>query len=373
MRVLYFSRDYTTHDHRFLSTLADAGYTVYFLRLERNPHPAETRPFPAGIKEISWAGGQKLFTWKQGYRFKKDFQRVLSELNPDLIHAGPIQTCAFLSVMSGFHPIVSVSWGYDLLRDASRNPIYRQITRYTLRNSDVLVGDSEIIRQKAIEYGMAADRIVTFPWGINLKIFDLPAQQKKHDKPFTILSTRGWEPIYGIEILAQAFVLAAHQVPEMRLIMLGCGSLKSKLERIFYEGGVLDRVEFPGLVDQLNLPIFFHAADLYVSASFSDGTSISLIEAMATGCPVLVSDIPGNREWVTPGKQGWLFPVGEALALSKAVITAYEHREDFPIMGKQARALAVARANWENNFQQLLHAYDLAINSPKNGMIEHLY
>ena len=58
----------------------------------------------------------------------------------------------------------------------------------------------------------------------------------------------------------------------------------------------------------------YRAADLYLSASHSDGSSVSLMEALGCGLPVLVSDIPGNREWVTDGEQGWLFPDGDDAA-----------------------------------------------------------
>ena len=76
------------------------------------------------------------------------------------------------------------------------------------------------------------------------------------------------------------------------------------MRRILEQGDVLDRVHFGGQVGYDNLPLYYGASDLYLSASHSDGSSVSLMEALASGLPVLVSDIPGNREWISEGKTG---------------------------------------------------------------------
>ncbi|MGB9896633.1 hypothetical protein, partial [Thermanaerothrix sp.] len=93
-RVLYFSRDYTPHDHRFLSALAATPHQIYYLRLERGARQLEDRPLPAGVTYVPWAGGVKPFTWAAVPTLLRDFQRVINEIKPDLIHAGPVQTAA---------------------------------------------------------------------------------------------------------------------------------------------------------------------------------------------------------------------------------------------------------------------------------------
>jgi glycosyltransferase involved in cell wall biosynthesis len=218
-----------------------------------------------------------------------------------------------------------------------------------------------------------------------------------------ILSTRGWEPIYGVDIIARAFVTAAQQCPELQLIMLGNGSLAASLRQIFARGNVEEQVMFPGQVKYSDLPRYYQMADLYVCASHSDGSSISLLEAMACGKPVLVSDIPGNREWVSSyaplaenvenpdvlgrggfrtrpstaqgipiadisasheggrGNVGWLFPDGDADALAQAILYAVRQRRSLPEMGLRARSLAEERADWKKNFPSLCKAYEIAL------------
>jgi glycosyltransferase involved in cell wall biosynthesis len=92
-----------------------------------------------------------------------------------------------------------------------------------------------------------------------------------------------------------------------------------------------------------------------------DGSSVSLMEALACGLPALVSDIPANREWVTDGVNGWLFPDGDVYALAAAILRAYDERMNLAEIGRAARAAAEEKADWKKNFQKLLEAYELAL------------
>lgn len=372
-RILYFSRDYTTHDHRFLSALAKTDHDVGFLRLEQRGHVLEDRPLPPEIQQIPWVGGQSPATFKDGLRLFSGLRKVIRDFKPDLIQAGPIQRSAFLAALTGFQPLVTMSWGYDLLHDVHNGRAWEWATHFTLKRSAAMVGDCDTTRDLGIQYGMNPGRIVTFPWGANIQKYS-PAQAKEaigirqrlgwDENIFVLLSVRSWSPIYGVDNLAKAFVIAARQHPEMRLFMLGNGPLAPTIRRIFQQGGVMDQVHFPGQVSQDNLPDFYRAADLYISTSHSDGTSISLLEALASGTPVLLSDIPGNQEWIPePGKVGWLFKDGNVESLTSGIIHAAEYREQLPAMGREARVLAESRGNWEKNFPELLRAYEIALSA----------
>jgi glycosyltransferase involved in cell wall biosynthesis len=265
-----------------------------------------------------------------------------------------------------------MSWGYDLLQDAQRDAVWRWATRYTLSHSAMMIGDCDTIRKQAILFGMPEEHIVTFPWGIDLEHFAPPVQPgedgRARSKPFTLLSARGWEPVYGVDIIVRAFILAIQRIPDLRLVMLGNGSQKPWVQKTFRQAGLLDpsgttdtiqepRVIFPGQIKYADLPRYYHSADLYVSASHSDGSSISLLEAMACGLPALVSDIPGNREWVRPGENGWLFPDGDADSLAQAILNAAAQHDRLPAMGEAACRTAQERADWRQNFQRLLEAF----------------
>jgi glycosyltransferase involved in cell wall biosynthesis len=371
LRILYFSRDYTTHDHRFLAALAKTDHQVAFLRFERHGHTLEDRALPTEIQQIPWVGGQSPATLKSGFKLLTGLRKVIKDYQPDLIQAGPIQRSAFLAALTGFKPLVTMSWGYDLLHDVHNGRAWEWATRYTLKRTAAFVGDCDTIRHLALDYGMAPDRIVTFPWGSNIQKY-APAEAKSQvgvrqrlgwdEDAFVLLSVRSWAPIYGVEDLAKAFVVVAREYPQLRLFMLGNGPLAPTIRRIFQQSGVMEQVHFPGQVSQEKLPDYYRAADLYISTSHSDGTSISMLEALASGTPVLLSDIPGNQEWVQEtGKVGWLFKDGNVVSLVEGIRQAIESREQLPIMSVAARQLAEARGNWENNFPNLLKAYEIAL------------
>ncbi len=370
-RILYFTRDYTPHDHRFLTALGASGHEVFSLRLERRGMQREDRPLPPGVEQITWGGGLKPAELRDYPRLQAELRKIIQRVKPDVIHAGPIQSAALLAALTGFRPLVSMSWGSDLLMDAEQMKFR---TRYTLRHSTVLVGDCQAVADKASEFGFPAERVVLFPWGVDLQHFAPgdDAYQRSElgwEDAFTLLCLRSWEPLYGVEVVARAFARAAQQLPELRLFLLGGGSQAPLLRQVLMQAGVIERVVFGGQVGQANLPKYYRAADLYISASHSDGSSVSLMEALACGVPVLVSDIAGNKEWITPGQEGWLFRDGDDEALTRGILNAVQMREQLGDMRIAARKLAEERADWNKNFQKLLEAYDLAIQLARKGKL----
>jgi len=382
LKIIHFSRDYTPHDHRFLSKMVETGHEIFYLRLENSGRPYEDRLLPEGVTNIQWAGGQRVVTRRDGPALVRDLRRVIREYRPDLIQAGPIQTAAFLVALAGFKNLVAMSWGYDLLIDAGKGPAWRRATRYTLKRAAAFVGDCETIRDLAVAHGMDPKKIVTFPWGANIRKYHpvdrktrienrIRARRGWSENEFVILSTRSWAPLYGVADLVRAFIAAARQLPELRLLMLAGGPLSPRIKAMVHNAGLIDRVHFPGQIAQRDLPDYYRAADLYVSTSHSDGTSISLLEALASGLPVLVADIPGNREWVSPlsptgrgaGGEGWLFRPGDHVNLERRILEIVERREELEAIGENARRLAEARGDWDKNFPKLLKAWELVSTS----------
>ena len=363
MKVIYFSFDYSPHDHRFLASLAETEHEVFYVRLQRGPRQVEDRPVPSKIQQVLWAGGQGEFRWRDLPKLVMDFRRFVKRIKPDLIHAGPIQTCAFIAVLSGFRPILTMSWGFDLMDDVHKSKWMERVTRYTLKRSTFFTSDANVTRDKAVTYGMNPDRTVVFPWGVDLQHFAPENRKSKivNRKSFTLFCNRSWEPRYGVDVLAKAFVKVAQQNPNVDLLLIGGGSQAQTLRGILQRGNVLDRVTMPGQITQKDLPRFYHMADLYISPSHVDGSSVSLMEALACGLPCLISDIPANKEWVAENENGWLFPDGDVDALAAKILDAIRQREKLPEIGAAARRSAEMRADWKKNFGQLLVTYEQAV------------
>ena len=166
-----------------------------------------------------------------------------------------------------------------------------------------------------------------------------------------------------MDVLARAFVKVAQQREDVSLLLLGGGSQAQTIRQILMNGGVFERVQFGGQISQTDLPRWIHMADIYISPSHVDGSSVSLMEALACGLPALVSDIPANKEWVSEGVNGWLFPDGDAEALAEKILAAIAQRKKFAKSAEAARKLAEERADWKKNFAVLLKAYERLSNS----------
>lgn len=356
MKILYFSLGYSTHDHRFLKAISDGGHEVFFVQLEGNQRQVESRSVPEHVQQVIWKGGREPFRWGNLLKLTLDFRRLTKEIKPDLIHAGPIQTCAFIATLSGFHPVLTMSWGFDLMDDAHKNQWSEWITHYVFRNTDFFTSDANVTRDMAVKYGMKPDKTIVFPWGVDLEHFS-PNSELVTRTSFTLFCNRAWETRYGVDVLARAFVKVAQQKDNVDLILLGGGSQAAHIRKILQNGGVLERVTFGGQVSQTDLPRWYHMADLYISPSHVDGSSVSLMEALACGLPCLVSDIPANREWVVEDENGWLFRDGDADHLAEKILAAMNQREKLPEVGRASRRSAEMRADWKKNADVLMNAY----------------
>jgi glycosyltransferase involved in cell wall biosynthesis len=252
---------------------------------------------------------------------------------------------------------------------AQRSPWMRSATRCALDRTDIFLGDCETVAQAAAGFGFPRERMVLFPWGVDLQHFSPEAGREAGrdlradlgwEEQFVVLCNRAWAPLYGVDLLARAFALAAAKEPRLRLLLVNDGPQADLIHRILDPLG--EKVHFAGRISQAELPAYYQAADLYVSPSHSDGSSISLLEALACGRPVLVSDIPSNREWVTAGENGQLFRDGSEAELA-AKLSAFVSDPLLETYGKRARAVAELRADWSVNFQKLLQAYDRAVSA----------
>jgi glycosyltransferase involved in cell wall biosynthesis len=358
MKILYFSLGYCTHDYRFLKSISEGGHEVFFVQLEGNRRTVEDRPVPENVHQVIWKGGKKTFQWLDLPAVTFDFRRLTKEIDPDLIHAGPIQTCAFIAVLSGFRPILTMSWGFDLMDDVHKNKWWEWVTHYTLKRSTFFTSDANITRDMAVKYGMDSKKTIVFPWGVDLEHFSPNTDHwSLNTEHFTLFCNRSWESRYGMDVLARAFVKVAQQNESVDLILLNGGSQGAQIRQILQSGGVLDRVTFGGQVSQTDLPNWYHMADIYISPSHVDGSSVSLMEALACGMPCLVSDIPANTEWVVENENGWLFRDGDSNHLAEKILWAISQREKLPEIGRASRRSAEIRADWKKNAEVLMNTY----------------
>lgn len=363
MRILYLTQGVTGHDRRMVALLAGAGHRVHYLALDDVP----AAPLPDGVVWEAWpsrpAGDPR--TPEGARAFAPALREVIRRVRPDAVHAGPVQTGGLAAALAGARPRVVMSWGSDVLVDADRDGDWAAATREALADADGFACDCRTVLERARAFAPIDDeRVALFPWGTDLQRF-APGSSPLRDgvaggreDAFVVLCTRSWEPIYGIDTLLAGFVRALER-ELMLLLLLGTGSLAPRVEAWIRDAGVDDSVVRPGAVAHDALPDWFRAADLYASCAHSDGTSVSLLEAMASGLPVLATDIPSNREWVDPGRNGWLAAAGDADAVADALLAAARTGpEGRRAMGARNRRVVEARADWPRAARPLLELYE---------------
>jgi glycosyltransferase involved in cell wall biosynthesis len=142
--------------------------------------------------------------------------------------------------------------------------------------------------------------------------------------------------VKGQDCLLWAFRRVADIVPNAKLVICGDGLERGDLERLRNDLELQHRVVFTGF--RADVEAIYAALDLYVSPSFSEGLSNSILEAMSCGLAVVATDVGGTAEPVEAGLTGLLVPAGDAVQLSAAMIRLFQDRELRHAMGERGRA-----------------------------------
>jgi glycosyltransferase involved in cell wall biosynthesis len=322
-RCVYVTRAWGIHDERWTAALRSSGLTVTDLSIERD--------------ELSIAA------------IRND---LMDSTDPVL--AGPIDITQGLI---GIHvPLFGLSWGFDLVKAHERNDDLTWMT-----DLSGLIVDSSNTRRIALESGIATDRVHTIPWGVDLGTFttDGPAVDlSAFGVPATskiIVSLRALEPVYHVEDIVRGFAHLAEEIPDAHLVIGNDGSLRAHLESLVQSLRIQDRVTFIGSLPEESLPGLLRAAEVYVTASEVDGSSVTLLQAMACGTAVVASDTPGNSEWITPGVCGLLFRVADPVDLAATLgrLLTSPRPESAHRFVSEARELVEERADWGQNSTQL--------------------
>jgi L-malate glycosyltransferase len=177
-------------------------------------------------------------------------------------------------------------------------------------------------------------------------------ERRRTGAPVRILWTRQLKPIYDPETMIRALGGLKRLGVPFRAVIAGGGPMQPALEAMAGREGVSGGIRFEGFVDESRLAALYRDADFYVSLSLSDSTSQSLLEAMAAGLFPLVTDIAGNREWITHRREGYLVPPRDPEAVAYALAEAAREPEAARIT-ERARAAVLARGSFRATLDEL--------------------
>lgn len=209
-------------------------------------------------------------------------------------------------------------------------------------------------------------RIRFFPNGVDAENFrpDPEARRRIRDElevgdAFAWLAVGRFEKNKDYPNMLRAFARLRRE-REGLLLIAGGGSLRGEAERLAAELGVAASVKFLGI--RKDVPGLMNAADAYLMSSAWEGMPIVLLEASATGLPVVATDVGGNGEVVLGGRSGFLVPPGDPEALARAMLRLLEMPPDERgRMGGAGRARVMGEYDmekvvdkWENLYGELL-------------------
>lgn len=359
MKVLYVSSNGGIHDYRFLKKLTD-DYEVLFLHYASGEIIPEIDKLPH-LQIISKKPAFRSFPLvSELFHFKK----VIREFEPDIIHSGYVWQVGILPAICKFHPHLSMPWGSDILTEPDDSFLIKRLVKKVVKTSDHIQCDAEFVKQKMIaDYKIHPDKVTVFPWGIDLNIFkpgDKHVARKKLNIPedkFVIIFNRHMEPVYGVNDLLEAYKLFSKDKDDIMLLMLSDGSQKNDVLKFITENKLEDKINLVGRVVNHELPIFLNSADIYISTSLSDGSSLSLLEAMASGLGIVVTDVPAIKEWINE-TNGLVVPRQNTEEIAAALEKYYNDKGLIASHGSESTKIAQQRADWDKNYIILKNIYN---------------
>jgi len=292
--------------------------------------------------------------------------RILKEINPDFVHLHVQHFYSIANILSSI-PFVLTSWGLEVEMLPQIDFVRRSLARIAAMKASMVTVDAKCLQKIWVEMGIPEDKVQLIPFGVDTTTFnpDADGSAIRNDlhlekTDIVTISTRPFynNNHYNIECLIRAIPLIVRSYEDAKFIIKGTGPLEDYLKRLAKRLNVSKNIRFVGLVPYDKVPQCLSAADIYVSTCFVDSTSVSLLEAMACGLPPVVTDIPGNREWIEEGENGLLFPPKNPTALAERITQLIENPSLGKRFGERCLQIIKRRATWENCVSKMEAIYE---------------
>jgi glycosyltransferase involved in cell wall biosynthesis len=291
------------------------------------------------------------------------FKKVYNDFNPDIIHSGYAWQVGILPSMLNIHPHLSMPWGSDILVEPDKYFFIKPFVKKVVNQCDHIHCDAQFVKKKVMEdYHVPAEKITVFPRGIELEKF-LPGDKSVcrkelglDENKFILIFNRHLNPIYGINDLLEGFKIFSNGKNDVLMIMVSDGILKKETDRFIIDNNLNAKIKIIGKIPNSQISAYLNASDVYISTSLSDGTSLSLLEAMAMGLGIIVTAVPSIKEWIN-GENGFVVPIGGRQKIADAIESYYQNRSLISIHGQKNIRIANDRADWNKNYLKLREVY----------------
>ena len=277
-------------------------------------------------------------------------------------------------------PLVISLHGSDVFM-AARGRFYSFLAGSCFKRASWITACSDDLRWRAIKLGASEERIETIPYGVDLDRFkadsttrDFVIEQLKIPSEAKIIFTAG-RLVYkkGFEYLIRALPQVLGFSDNVRLVIAGEGDLKDELIQLSRSLGVSQYVIFPGSLQHHIIPKFYSASDMIVVPSIIDqwgnvdGLPNVLMEAMASGKPIVASRIAGIPQVVHQGENGLLVEEKNPHQLAEAIIKVLKSRRLSQKLGQQAREKCRQNFDWKLIAKRFLQGYNEALKNRRGS------
>jgi glycosyltransferase involved in cell wall biosynthesis len=256
---------------------------------------------------------------------------VILKYKCHLIHAHWAIPTGLIAIVTGAllrRPFIVTIHGSDLRLATKKSKFLRAIFIWICKKARHITCVSKFQKEEIKKMEIQEGKIWTFPMGIDESFLEVGKRREKkpHCQPYTIISNRSLLSIYNVSLLIRAIPMVLKEEANAQFLVAGDGPERKNLEQEAQDLDLGPTVRFIGRIPHEQMPNFLAQADIYVSTSLHDGTSVSLLEALGSGAFPVVTDIPSNREWISDGENGFLVPTDEERMLATQIIKAIRNR-----------------------------------------------
>jgi glycosyltransferase involved in cell wall biosynthesis len=282
----------------------------------------------------------------------------------DLIHVHWVIPTGLIGLVTGIFlrkPYIVTIHGSDF-RMAMDRPFLLKLFLYVCKRSQHVTCVSGMQEKEIERLGIKGEKISVYPMCVEEDFLKGGRSRERRCKtgPITIVSNRNLLPIYNVSLLIRAIPIVLQEEPHSKFLIAGDGPERVSLEKEVKKLNANSSVRFLGRVPHEEMPNLLTQADIYVSTSLYDGTSVSLLEAMATGTFPIVTDIPSNQEWIHDGKNGFLVSSENQLLLARKIIEAIHSQELLAEASEENIRIVEEKAYWMKHIQRTSAIYEKA-------------
>jgi colanic acid/amylovoran biosynthesis glycosyltransferase len=256
-------------------------------------------------------------------RWLQDLERINAQmLHVYFGHVAP----QFLPLMKAWHRPMLVSFhGADAGVDMDK-PGYRKAMQQVFQHAALLQCRSEALANDLIALGAPREKVILQRTGIPLDEWSFQARETPSDGAWQLMQSCRFIRKKGLDTTLRAFAIVAKNYPNAKLVLVGDGPQREELEGLAHELGVAERVVFPGFKPGAELRQYVYASHIYLHPSRTsddgnrEGVPNAMLEAMASGVPVVATLHGGIPEAITNGESGLLVAEGDHEALAAATL-----------------------------------------------------